>query len=238
MIGKGITFNGKHTFNDLGLTLVSKEIGNPSKIKKIITIPYTNIEYDMSELYGSQSYENRVLKYEFNVIDRSNYQKDAMNLMKINALNDLMSLNQKGKLLDDDIPGFYFLAEIRNAPSFVEKRGHGLLTLEFTAYPFKISEKREGDDVWDTFCFITDVAQQYKYFINGRDTFIIINKGVSGLMPKIIASSEMKVTLNGQLFAIPAGESQSLDFRFETGKNKLLVIGQGTIEFLWFKEVL
>ena len=50
----GITYNNKHSFNDLGLTVLNtRTIKTPSKIKVTQTIPFSNITYDFSNLYGS-----------------------------------------------------------------------------------------------------------------------------------------------------------------------------------------
>ena len=62
----GITYNNKHSFNDLGLTVLNtRVIETPSKIKITETIPFMNGSYDFSNLYGSASYSDRELNYSF-----------------------------------------------------------------------------------------------------------------------------------------------------------------------------
>ena len=62
----GISYNNKHSFNDLGLTVLNtRVIETPSKIKITETIPFSNITYDFSNLYGGNCYTERQLEYEF-----------------------------------------------------------------------------------------------------------------------------------------------------------------------------
>lgn len=93
----GIEFNGKHSYKDFGITLgTEKEIGYPEKEKIKVKVPFSNVEYDFSELYGEQTYTTRPLKYTFNVLDRhviSNTEK--INFMETMLSNWLMNSNGK-----------------------------------------------------------------------------------------------------------------------------------------------
>src|SRR5699024_7402212 len=109
-----------------------------------------------SGIYGGQEYEERSLTYIFQIKD---YQKVDLAIKKAEVLNWLMQPNQQMQLFDDFIPGFYFLAEVEQAPDFEELKYSGRLTVDFTAYPFKVGELYEGNDIWDTFNFLLDYAQ-------------------------------------------------------------------------------
>jgi len=235
---KGIMFNDQHSFTDLGLTLKSKNIGYPKKVKKLIDIPYTNIQYDMSELYGSQEYENRTITYVFNVFDSGDQDKISMDLLRTNLVNAYMTVNNLSPLFDDDIPDYYFLAEVRNNPSSSEKNARDELEIVFDAYPFRIAENKEGGDEWDVFNFLTDIAQFYSYYVSGILEITMDNVGGSGIMPTIVASSDFTIVLNNQTFKVKKGESTDLDFRFETGTNRLKIVGFGELQFLWYREVI
>src|SRR5690625_848056 len=137
---RGIIFDDKHSYRDFGLTLESREIGNPSKIKRKVRVPFSNEIYDFSDIYGSQEYEERLLTYTFNIVDMHNYSKESFSTLKIAVLNWLMGPNSKEKLVDDAIPGYYFMAEVENGPALEEWEFDGALAVEFTAYPFKIGE--------------------------------------------------------------------------------------------------
>src|SRR5690625_3711523 len=87
---KGIEYNGKHSYRDFGLTIAERHIGNPSKIKRKQRVPFSNVEYDFSTIYGDQEYENRELMYKFNVINPRNQTKEYFTSLKIAVLNWLL----------------------------------------------------------------------------------------------------------------------------------------------------
>lgn len=134
----GIRKNNKHSFDDFGLTIKSKKIGNPKKNKIKEEIPFMNGSYDFSLLYGDQTYSERKLEYTFNLNEKN---KIEMNVKKIQVLE---WLNDGGKqpLYDDTIPGFYFLAEVED-DDFSEDGKNGELTVTFNAYPYKIASRNE-----------------------------------------------------------------------------------------------
>ncbi|WP_062105209.1 phage tail family protein [Bacillus niameyensis] len=232
----GIEFNGKHSYKDFGLTISDREIGNPSKIKNTERVPYSDIVYDFSEIYGGQEYSERILKYTFEIAYRDK-SKDYY-FYETEVINWLMSTNQKGMLKDDLIPGYYFLAEIEDGPSSNFKWVGGSLQVEFTAYPFKISELDEGNDIWDEFNFLLDYAQKTKFKVNGTLHVTLYNPGTRTAKPVIKATEPMTMLMGNKTFNIPAGESQSYDFLLREPKNKITITGNGEISFHFRKELI
>jgi hypothetical protein len=162
----GITFLGKHSYNDFGITMPpTREIGIPNKKKTKLTLPFSNVTYDYSSIFGSQTYEERTLKYTFNISGRSIRTKEEMNWLKTTVINWLMNSDGKQPLYDDNYPGMHFLAEVEGNASFTENWNFGYLEVTFTAYPFMISDYPEGTDVWDNFNFLFDVVQDVKFDI-------------------------------------------------------------------------
>lgn len=53
----GFKINGMHTYNDFGFITATRDIPFPEKKTIIETVPYSNVEYDFSLLYGKQLYE-------------------------------------------------------------------------------------------------------------------------------------------------------------------------------------
>jgi len=236
---RGITFDGKHSFRDFDLTIApGRNIGNPSKIKRKERVPFSNVEYDFSNIYGGQEYTERPLIYTLNVIDKHNYSKDHFSIMKIAILNWLMGPSGKGKLTDDAIPGYYFLAEVENGPELEEHEFDGTLAVEFTAYPFKISELEEGHDIWDEFNFELDVAQIPVFEVNGSREVTLYNAGASSVVPTIKASSEFTIEIDTISDTVSAGTHKSELIRLRKGENKIMLTGNGTIEFGFYKELI
>ncbi|MCO8294912.1 phage tail family protein [Tetragenococcus halophilus] len=238
MAFKGITFNGLHSYKDLGLLIEEKEIGNPEKEKALVKVPFSDVEYDFSELYGDQNMSTRTLSYTFNVYDAKHETIDRMIHLKIQALNHFMNVNKMIELYDDDYPNWHFLAEVRNAPSFSEIRNLGELTIEFEAYKFMIGNEIEGNDIWDIFDFDFDVAQTTKVNIDTFRQVFLINNSPTVVSPTIKASSDFVVEFNSVTYIVEKGWSSDPDFRLYKRLNVLNVTGEGTIEFSWNKEMI
>lgn len=235
----GIKFDGKHSYNDMGYTMpAERDIGFPSKEKIIVQIPFSNAEYDFSELYGSQTYGSRELKYQFNVLRRGNYTPHAMQMEKTKLINWLMNTGGRKKLYDDTIPGYYFLAEVESAADFQDDWETGTMTVTFRAYPFMIAELHEGNDMWDSFNFDLDVAQTTDFTVNGTLVVTLINAGVSDIVPEIRASNSMRIITGGVTYSVPTGVTKGSDFVLKSGESVLRINGNGTISFRFYKELI
>lgn len=235
----GFEYNGKHTYRDFGITVSEKDIGFPNKNKIKVQVPFSNTEYDFSEIYGEQTYTERTLTFTLNVLEKhKNIDTQKVNILETQLSNWLMNSGGKQRLYDDSMPNYFYLAEVEGGLSFDELRNHGTLTVEFTAYPFVIGELREGNDIWDTFNFELDVAQITDFTVNGSLDVMLYNVGTPNLSPTINASAPMTIKIDGKTFNIPAGKSQSMDFVLRPGENNLTITGKGTIEFLFYKELI
>lgn len=235
----GIKFDGKHSYNDMGYTMpAERDIGFPSKEKIIVQVPFSNVEYDFSNLYGSQTYSSRQLKYQFNVLKQGNYTPQAMQVEKTKLINWLMNTSGRRKLYDDTIPGYYFLAEVESAADFQDDWETGTMTVTFRAYPFMIAELHEGNDIWDGFNFELDVAQTTDFNVKGSLSIQLINAGASDVVPEIKTSSPMKIIKNGIIYSVPSGITKDRNFVLKSGVNAVKIIGKGTISFRFYKELI
>jgi len=235
----GFRYNGKHTYDDFGITIAEKDVGYPEKKKIKVAVPYSNVEYDFSEIYGDQTYTERPITFVLNVLDRHVLNDtQRVNAIETSLANWLMNSGGKQGLYDDAVPGYYYLAEVESGLDFEELWNHGRLTVEFTAYPFMISEYAEGNDLWDPFNFLTDVSQVTEFNVNGSVDVTLYNMGAPSLSPKIEASAQMEIIHDGTTFNVPSGTSQSDDFRLSNGENKLKINGNGTIKFTFYKELI
>lgn len=235
----GIWFNGRHTYDDFGITIADKDIGYPDKEKIKIKVPFSNTEYDFSELYGDQTYTERNLKYTLNVLDKHrNIDMLEVNTIETSLSNWLMNSNGKQRLYDDAMPSYYYLAEVEKGLDFEELRNYGTLTVEFTAYPFMVAEHAEGNDLWDPFNFELDVFQQVEFAVSGTLDITLYNVGTPNITPGIEASSSLEVVKDNTTYQIPAGKSESIDFVLSSGENDLTIKGNGTIKFLFYKELI
>ncbi|CAM2361103.1 hypothetical protein LISE100100_00370 [Listeria seeligeri] len=232
----GITFLNKHSFFDYGLVCKEKNIGFPEKNKIKEVVPFSSKTYDFSTMYGVQTYSERELSYTFYVYDDVNSSIEAMTAKKIRAANWLLNSTQT-MLMDDDVEGYYFLAEVTDV-DFPEEGLMGQLKVSFTAYPFKIRTEQEGSDFWDAFNFEADMSQSTTFYIAGTETVTIMNLGTNDSSVEIESTGLMEITNEKGVFKAPKGISQSDNFFFSPGKNVLTISGYGTITFTFHREVL
>ena len=231
----GITYNNKHSFNDLGLTVLNtKVIKVPSKIRITETIPFMNGSYDFSNLYGSNCYTERQLEYEFLIKASDN---TGLELKRMKVENWLLSSNGKIPLIDDNVPGYYYKAECIST-DFEDLNNIGKLKAIFTAYPLKIGEAYEGNNLWDSFNFELDVLQDTKFTVNNNSIVSIYNTSIVDIEPIVIASSQFEIVKDNITYSFKAGESKDYRFKLKPGANNLTLKGNGTIEFRFRKEVL
>ncbi|MGL5085308.1 MAG: phage tail domain-containing protein [Clostridium sp.] len=229
----GIIKNNKHSYKDFGATIASKSISIPKKIKIKQKVPFMNGEYDFSNIYGDQAYDERLLKYTFNIIGEN---KIDMNI-KLTQILDWLMEGSKGQLYDDAIPGYYFIAECEDT-SFDENGKIGTLTANFSAYPFKISNNMEGNDIWDNFNFELDYAIETKFNVNGSLSTDLYNSSIINKTPEVICSSKFEIIKNGITYNFAPGSYKDYRFILNKGNNHMIIKGTGTIEFKFYKEVI
>ena len=108
----------------------------------------------------------------------------------------------------------------------------------FECDPFRVADYYEGHDIWDIFNFETDYAQQTEYSVNGVLSITIYNPGATKITPLVKCSSEMSVTMNNIKYQFPSGLNKDYRFQLVIGENNFKVEGNGTIEFIFKKEVI
>ena len=193
--------------------------------------------YDFSNLYGANSYDDRKLKYTFrlkgkNITDINN---------KYTSIVNWLIEGNKEPLFDNLFRGYYFLAECEGQINFKElnvNKKYATIEVEFTAYPFKIGESFEGNNLWDSFNFELDVLQDTKFTVNNTSNVSIYNSSIIDIEPEIVASSSFEITLDNKKYVVNAGNSKDYRFKLKPGANNLTLKGNGTIEFRFRKEVL
>ena len=230
----GIIKNNKHSYNDFGLKILSRELNPPSKKKIKETLPFMNGSYDFSLLCGENVYEERTIKYVFDF--RYKDKIDFFN--KKIAITDWLLNSCKEPLYDDLIPGYYFIAECDDSILFDEGYIDCEVTVTFNAYPFKISTLQEGHDIWDDLNFELDMFQETKFEIENIKNIQLYNNGAVGINPIVICSSNMEIIKDTTIYKFTSGETKSWRFKLDKGLNNLIIKGNGRIEFKWYKEVL
>lgn len=230
----GFKKGDKHSYNDFKMRIINREFDPPAKEKIKETVPFMNGSYDFSNLYGEQTYEERVLKYTLDL--RYSNKIEYMN-KKIQISNWLNS-GLKEPLYDDLIPGFYFLAECEGDIEFNEYSIGCEIIVKFICYPFMIRTDYEGNDIWDTFNFELDYAQQTKFTVDGTLSVEIYNLGSRNIVPTVVCDSSITVSKGSTNYIFNTGTTKDWRFSLNTGVNNLILQGNGEIEFVFYREVL
>lgn len=218
---------------DFGLQLISRYLPPPEDVELPEEIPGMHGSADFSMMFGERIAKNRPLTYELQI-----HEPDAIkrNFVKRQVENWLLKGGQE-PLWDDSEPLYYYMAKAKNVDTSVdEAKGLMKYTIEFDAYPYKIKETPEDDPYWDT-KDITDYVQNTSFTINGSQTVNLVNVGIIGSVPTIVASAAMTIKKGEKAFNILVGTTNSERFRLESGDNPMTISGNGTISFSWHKEV-
>ncbi|EOR25022.1 hypothetical protein A499_06460 [Niallia nealsonii AAU1] len=233
-IREGFTFFDEHT-KEYNMKLKERLAPTPEENAITEEVPFMQGAYDFSMILGERIFKNRSLSYRFEVEERSYRHRKVDEIV----LKNWLMKRGWGRLYDDHDDGYYYWAKCTSVT--VEDDhvyGRLLISISFEAYPFMRATLEEGNDIWDEFNFELDYAQPNEFSISGSSTIKLMNVGSVGVVPTIIASSQMTVLKNGVTYTIPAGESKSDSFRLEIGENDMTINGTGTIKFIFYKELL
>jgi phage-related protein len=194
-----------------------------------------NGSYDFSTVgsNGEISYNEREITITLGLPTDS---KERLQTAYSKALEWLQDVG-KSQLIFDDSKDYYYLAEVEDASSFEQVMSYGKLTVKFVADPFKIGVNLEGSDVWDTFNFDEDVAQNVEFDVTGNATVNIINVGRL-VSPTINASTSMTITVGGKTYNVVSGDNKLYGLKLQPGDNTITITGTGHIKFIFRKEVL
>lgn len=233
----GITFLGKHSYKDFGITIKERKIGYPEPQYVIETIPYANGYFDFTEIFGNAIYKDRTIIYVFNILSENPN-------IKANEITNWLMGSSRNKLYDDSEKGFYFEAQAQSWEFERKSSLLGELTVTFLTYPLKIRSTFDGNTDWDDFVFSTDTLQQTKFTINNEEKEIeLINNSSVKINPFINCDTDTVSIILEDKTEIKIKKSSNSKtyyylFELERGLNRFKIKGTGNIEFIIRNEVL
>ena len=218
MLYKGFAFNGKHLYHDFDCYIKKVEMSPPDKKEVRKTVPYMNGSYDFSTLYGGPCFEDRTIKYTIDV-----YGDDAANLAekKQDLENWLLPCSMR-VLQDDSMPNYYFYAECISVDEAGEEGDSNELTIQFKAYPFKISRQ----------------LYEVTYKPSAAADVTINNDGTFAVIPTITCAAAATVVYGGNTYMLGIGEHKSSIFTLKPGNNSLNIKSDGVVTVSFRTEVL
>ncbi len=235
-VDRSINFDGLDSFSDFGVVVQTASIGLPAKNKNRIQIPNTSIYYDYATVFGDV-YAERTLEYTFLICNINAMTTEELEHEKLQLAKWLMPGSQH-ELRDSVIPNYHFTAEVQNGPEYTDNIDYGLFKVNFTCYPFRIRDGAEGDDIWDTFDFDNDVAQDTSFSVNGTISILLINVGVQPVSPELVVTGTVAVKIGEVSKTLITGTYTDTGLVLAIGENSVSLSGSGTITFIWHKELI
>ncbi len=224
MIPSGMTINGVHTKNDLGLIPKRKIVFDPPNPKTIYDdIPGADGSLDRTELLtGKVAYENRKGSIDFLLDNAGNY------MTAYSALLNTVHGKKVYVALDDE-PGWLYTGRMFVSNPHA-KEGYSSITLNYTLDPYKYSASTTGDQDWQ-WDDLFDVTIYYGTFkVNGSKTRTFINPTSESVKPTFTCSSIMTVNVNGiPGYVLQSGKTTNPGFTLRPGSNTLIFSGTGTV---------
>lgn len=231
---RGFKFNEKHN-SDMNVVLHSKTIQSPSKKKIKSSVPFMNGSYDFSTVAtnGDIAYNEREINI---VLGLPTNSKESLQTLYSTTLEWIIDVG-RSQLIFDDIPDYYFIAEVENSTTLQQVMEFGLVSITFVAQPIKTSIDYAGNETWDIFNFELDYMQDTEFDVVGSKTVSIYNCGRS-ICPLVNCSTSMSVTKNGYTANFVTGDNKDWSFKLQNGMNNISINGTGHIKFIFKKEML
>lgn len=221
---KGVMIGEKHSYNDFGLILSSKEISPPKPQTKSVDVPMRDGSIDLTEAVADEvKFKDRTITLNFTVIDPVNTWAT-----KISEIQNYLH-GQRMKIIFDDDCAFYYIGRI-SVNEWASSKNIGTLVIEGKVEPFKYDILSSAVDwEWDVFDFDEGIINETGQLVVDGETTITLICRRKRMFPTFIASAEMNVTFEGETYLLKAGEQKVYDIFFAEGENTLTFTGNGTI---------
>lgn len=209
---KGITFGSLHSYNDLQMLLVSKEIGSPEVKVKKIDIEGADSSLDLTDYFGEAKYENLTHKFNFSTIVPQRDFPSMFSAVK-NALH-----GKKMRVIFDDDPHFYYVGRI-HVSSFTNDKRIGNITIEADCEPYKFKLSKT----------VVSTA------VDGTKTITLTN-GRKRAVPEVRIQSTGTIRIEYQgshIWDLGGGSYTLPELELVEGANQVTLTGVGTVVFEW-----
>ena len=134
-----ITYNGLHTWRDLGAVMSGRKIGQPPRHRITEQVPYSNITEDFTAIYGVQTYGERALEYRFTLLAAAPAQLERRMREFVGRIYGAPPGRQA--LYDDRVEGYHFSAVCTelSEPTYISSTA-AVYTVRFAAAPYLVSD--------------------------------------------------------------------------------------------------
>lgn len=220
----GVRFGTKHSYEDFGLILQSKDLSLPKPKTEKVEVTGRNGAIDLTEsLVNEVTFENRSITFTFVVLNGLLYWSKALS-----ELTNYLHGRKMQIILDADKTFYYYGRCTVN--EFKSNKRLATIVVECDCEPFKIEVNSAGMPwLWDTFSFVNGIIHVNKVDVSGSATVNLLNRR-KVVSPTFTCSAAMTVTFNGTTYSLPKGKTTVYDIRLQEGDNMITLKGTGTVK--------
>ena len=231
-------YDGLKSYDDFGFVIKDLYNGMPQPNLILESVPYMQGVYDFSSVGGETKYTTRDIQITLQLDRYEYFIKNIVyfNLKVVNWLNNVQTMQE---LKIDYVQGT-FMARVEEIGELQVTEDTIELAVKFKAQPFRTWDLYEGHNIWDEMNFDSDWFQDTKFTVLDDEYKVDIelkNISVTKAKPVIIVDGNVKVEFDGFIYTFGSGKYYN-QIWLSKGINKVKLYGYGTIEFVWFKELI
>ena len=223
----GVTFNGKHSWENYGLIWLAPFIIEAPKEKRYrIEVPARDGILDLTNFFMGDDvkYENRKMGFSFEY--EGDYTK--WDIVADRIENDLHG--QLCSIIPDNRPDFiyYGVVTVNTQKQALESSCEIEILVDADPYKYERYSSLEPW-VWDDFCFEDGIIRDYRDLeVNGTMVLIIPGRRKK-VVPVFDCSESLVLEYGGVSYTLPEGKSKILDLQLGAGEHFLVFKGKGTV---------
>lgn len=198
----GVWFDDVHLGNTTDLIMNYARVGTPAAKIKEIEVPGMDGVLDITESLGEVKYSSRQISFKFT----------STSGIRINELINTLHGKRTKITLDKD-EAFYYMGRIEAADPVLNGN---LTSVELTAKCEPYKYKRH--------------ITRHKEDITTASNIVLLNERMQ-TVPRIQLTAQMRVSFEGRIYDLPAGEYTIAEIVLKQGYNRFRVEGIGTILF-------
>lgn len=212
-----ITIGGKHSWRDWGLIVQKDSIPTFAAAKPILD--YVD-DIDYTEATGNIKYQRRKGVFYFTFLPSVGESFEARKA----EISTFLAGRTARAVLDDDPTSFYegrFWVD-----DWLTSKRTATIAIAYNVDPYKRgAQTSEIDWLWD------DDGDVYygSFLVDGETTRTLINPGSVAVTPVIICSAEMLASVDGQVYTLPLGRTDTPGFSLAVGDTVVTFVGDGRV---------
>lgn len=216
-----LKIGSKSSYDDFGASVKSRTINPPTKKEVKATVPFSNITYDFTQINGETYWNERELEYVFEITADSPEQLEEKKTAFFAWVMNIIG----GELHDPFITDYHFDATFSGIDVDDSEIEKSTITVTFTAYPYMIA----------------NAATVYDFALSSAvNSGIVVNDSAHPVAPNFVSDVPFSITLNGNVYSVPAGEITDEHVKLMVGNNDVSAVatsGSGKLSIRYNKEV-